>query len=80
MTALAVALVDYDNVRTKDERTAGDVVMNLGEIIRVRLFSGEARRLSPERLATGVEGVGEVAGARYEAGAGIAGRALPAVA
>ncbi len=56
MTDLAIALVDYDNVRTKDERTPGDVVMNLGEIIPPIVAEAERSLAQPRELVVRVYG------------------------
>ena len=50
MTPLAIALVDYDNVRSKEERTAGDVVINLMEIIPFVVAEAERSLAQPREL------------------------------
>jgi hypothetical protein len=56
MTASAVVLVDYDNVRTKDERTAGDVVLNLGDLIPPIVAEAERSLDQPQELAVRIYG------------------------
>jgi hypothetical protein len=56
MAEVGVVLVDYDNVKTTEEKTAGDVLTNLAELIPAVVSEAERALVEPRELLIRVYG------------------------